>query len=77
MTKVIQKADVKSLLDRKDVDGLIEVLQYGGTRAMQMDAAVALGMIGENRLSGFESVVCMTRDVRELGRPYLLLFRVR
>jgi len=25
------------------------------------------------RLSGFESVVCMKRDVRELGRPYLLL----
>jgi hypothetical protein len=22
------------------------------------------------RLSGFESVVCMKRDVRELGRPY-------
>jgi hypothetical protein len=27
------------------------------------------------RLSGFESVVCMERDVRELGRPYLLLSR--
>ena len=27
------------------------------------------------RLSGFESVVCMKRDVRELGRPYLLLLR--
>jgi len=27
------------------------------------------------RLSGFEGVVCMKRDVRELGRPYLLLSR--
>jgi len=49
MTKVIQKADVKSLLDRKDVNELIDVLKYGGTRAMQMDAAVALGMIGEKK----------------------------
>jgi hypothetical protein len=26
-------------------------------------------------LSGFEGVVCMKRDVRELGRPYRLLCR--
>ena len=49
MTKVIQQADVKSLLAKKDVNRLIEVLKYGGTRGMQMDAAVALGMIGEKK----------------------------
>ena len=49
MTEVIQYADVKSLLDRKDVDELIKVMKYGGTRAMQMDAAIALGMIGKKK----------------------------
>lgn len=49
MTEIIQKADVKSLLAKKDVNRLIEVLKYGGTRAMQMDAAIALGMIGDEK----------------------------
>ncbi len=49
MMKVIQQADVKSLLAGKYVNRLIEVMKYGGTRAMQMDAAVALGMIGDKK----------------------------
>ena len=47
--KVIQQADVKSLLAGKYVNRLIEVMKYGGTRAMQMDAAVALGMLGDKK----------------------------
>ncbi len=49
MMKVIQQADVKGLLTKKDVNRLIEVLKYGGTRSMQMDAAVALGKIGNKK----------------------------
>jgi len=49
MTKVIQQADVKSLLAKKDVNRLIEVLKSGGTDGMKMDAAVALGRIGEKK----------------------------
>jgi HEAT repeat protein len=45
MSKIIKHADVKRLLDEKDVDRLIQVLKYGGTRSMQMDAAVALGRL--------------------------------
>ncbi len=48
-SKVIRDADINSLVTRKDVDELIEVLKYGGTRAMQMDAAIALGMIGKQK----------------------------
>jgi HEAT repeat protein len=46
---IIKKADVQGLLDEKDETRLIEVLKYGGTRAMQMDAAVALGTLGRKR----------------------------
>ena len=50
--KTIQKADVKGLLAGKYVNRLIEVMKYGGTRAMQMDAAVALGMLGDKKAVG-------------------------
>lgn len=49
MAKVIKEADIKTLLERKEVNALIEVLKFGGTRAMQMDAAVALGKIRDKR----------------------------
>jgi hypothetical protein len=43
MTGFIKDAAIKSLVAEKDVERLIEVLERGGTRAMQMEAATALG----------------------------------
>ena len=56
------------------IDSLQPVIAY-----LSVETNMEIIVIGEIifRLSGFESVVCMTRDVRELGRPYLLLLRVR
>ena len=49
MTEFIKDADIKSLVAEKDVERLIEVLERGGTRAMQMEAATALGELRDTR----------------------------
>ncbi len=46
-TIMVTEADVVQLLEEKDVDSIIKVLRHGGTRSMQMDAAIALGRIGD------------------------------
>ena len=49
MTNFINEADIESLIAAKDVERLIEVLERGGTRALQMEAATALGKLGDTR----------------------------
>ena len=49
MTEYINSADFEDLLSKKDADRLIEVLERGGTRALQMEAADALGKLGDNK----------------------------
>ncbi len=47
MTEHIKDADVESLLAAKNLARLIAVLERGGTRALQMEAATALGSLGD------------------------------
>ena len=49
MSDYINEADIESLVAAKDVERLIEVLERGGTRALQMEAATALGKLGDAR----------------------------
>ena len=49
MSSYINSADFEALLAAKDVDQLIAVLKRGGTRALQMDAAIALGRLGNEK----------------------------
>jgi HEAT repeat protein len=49
MTNYINEADIESLVAAKDIERLIEVLERGGTRALQMEAATALGKVGDAR----------------------------
>lgn len=58
MANYINAADFKALLAAEDVDQLIAVLNRGGTRALQMDAAVALGRLGnEKAVSPLETII--------------------
>jgi len=47
--RYINSAEFDSLIAAGDVDQLIAVLKRGGTRALQMDAAVALGKLGNEK----------------------------
>jgi HEAT repeat protein len=47
MTEYIKEADIQGLMVAHDVEQLIAVLERGGTRAMQMDAATALGKLAD------------------------------
>jgi HEAT repeat protein len=47
MTEYIKEADIQGLMAAGDVDQLIAVLERGGTRSMQMDAATALGTLAD------------------------------
>jgi HEAT repeat protein len=49
MTDYINEADFKSLIAENNIDRLIEILERGGTRALQMEAADALGKVGDAR----------------------------
>lgn len=47
MPDYINEADFESLVSEKNIDRLVEVLERGGTRALQMGAADALGKVGD------------------------------
>lgn len=76
MTDMIHTADIKGLLKEKNVERLIEVLIKGGTRSLQMGAADALGILGDERaiaplrriIDGrYWSIFVRTSSVRALG----------
>jgi len=47
MPDYINEADFESLTSDKNTDRLVEILERGGTRALQMEAADALGKVGD------------------------------